>query len=72
MAPEPPRFRSEARNLTNRTNLHLPNVNAVNGGVIAGAAAARVLQFGLCGISFSGGYSAAKCTRRLRCQQSSV
>ena len=42
-------FRSEAYNVINRTNLDLPNgnVNAANGGVITGAAAARVLQFGL-------------------------
>jgi hypothetical protein len=42
-------FRSEAYNFINRTNLNLPNenVNAVNGGIITGAAAARVIQLGL-------------------------
>ncbi len=42
-------FRCEAFNVLNHANLDLPNVNvnAVNGGVITGAAPARVLQFGL-------------------------
>ena len=42
-------FRWEAYNFINHANLNLPNVNvnAVNGGIITGAAAARVIQFGL-------------------------
>ncbi|MBM3748875.1 MAG: hypothetical protein FJW34_24160 [Acidobacteria bacterium] len=42
-------FRAEAYNFINHANLNLPNVNvnAINGGVITGAAAGRVIQLGL-------------------------
>ncbi|MFB3830104.1 MAG: hypothetical protein ACE15B_25275, partial [Bryobacteraceae bacterium] len=42
-------FRAEAFNVSNHANFKLPNndVNAVNGGVISSANAARILQFGL-------------------------